>query len=630
MSAPAPAHATRRGWLAAGLAGLAGFSGMAGCRPGGRPGDGLGLRLDALPGGWVGAAMARGHAAWAGEPARHEPAVPGNTQRIQVAVLGAGVAGLAAARALRRAGVDDLRVFELEASAGGNARAHAMAGLPCPLGAHYLPVPPPSARAVRGLLHELGLLRMESGRTVAHERHLCHALQERLWTGQHWVEGLLPPAEAGSATARAYADFGRQLAAASRHARFAVPADAVPWSAALQDLDRETFAHWLGRHGLSDPVLCGHLDYCCRDDYGAGLHAVSAWAGLHYFASRHGFGGEGRAEPQTQTSDPIEPHDHPSGVFTWPEGNAWLTQRLAAPLGERVHTGCLVRRVQPGRHGVAIDTLAADGSATRWWAQEVVLALPLHLARRVLAQPPDALRAAAARIDSAPWLVANLLLREPLIDRVGAPPAWDNVFAVRAALHSAPQGPMATAGTTAGTTATAATTTAPSSLTDPEAPERLALGYVDASHQGQRARAGPVVLSAYWAFGQAARERTRAWRLRLRDEPWQTWAARVVAHLARVHPDLPGRLQQIDLVRHGHAMAVPAPGVRGDVALRALRAALQPGAAALAGSVGVERVHIAHADLAGYSVFEEAFTLGDAAGRRVAARLGRGARAAAD
>ena len=70
-------------------------------------------------------------------------------------------------------------------------------------------------------------------------------------------------------------------------------------------------------------------------------------------------------------------------------------------------------------------------------------------------------------------------------------------------------------------------------------------------------------------------------------------------------------LDRVDLMRYGHAMAVPGPGVRSHPALRALRE----------GVAG--RLHAAHADLAGYSVFEEAFTLGDAAGRRAAARLGR-------
>ena len=513
-----------------------------------------------------------------------------------MAVLGAGVSGLAAARALQQAGIDDLRVFELEDTAGGNARGHQIAGLRCPLGAHYLPVPPPQAVAVRALLHELGLLRTVAGRTVADERHLCHVLQERLWTGAQWVEGLLPPAVPGSARAAAYQAFSRQVAQAARALRFAVPSVELAESAASRALDGQSFDAWLRARGLNDPALRWYLDYACRDDYGAGLEGVSAWAGLHYFASRHGFIAPGDGGP----------HAEPEGVFTWPEGNAWLTGRLAAPLGERLHTGTWVRRVQPQRHEVALEVEREDGMRERWLAQEVVVALPLHVARAVVDAPPAALLAAASLVDHAPWLVANVLLREPVIDRVGAPPAWDNVFLA----------PGSRLEDVAG-------------LASPEDPARLALGYVEAGHQGIRPQRGPCILTAYWAFGQPSRPRTAAWRAALRDEPWQAWAGRVVAHLAQVHPDLPGLVQRVDLARYGHAMAIPAPGVRSSAALQALRGAAWPGAAPLQGPSGSHRLHWAHADVAGYSVFEEAFTLGDAAGRRVAARLGRRASSAA-
>jgi hypothetical protein len=50
-------------------------------------------------------------------------------------------------------------------------------------------------------------------------------------------------------------------------------------------------------------------------------------------------------------------------------------------------------------------------------------------------------------------------------------------------------------------------------------------------------------------------------------------------------------------MRWGHAMSIPRPGVRGQPARQALREARG-------------RLRFAHADLVGYSVFEEAFTLG--------------------
>ena len=62
-------------------------------------------------------------------------------------------------------------------------------------------------------------------------------------------------------------------------------------------------------------------------------------------------------------------------------------------------------------------------------------------------------------------------------------------------------------------------------------------------------------------------------------------------------------------MRYGHAMAIPAPGVRGNAALQALAQPQTP------------RLHFAHGDLAGYSIFEEAFTFGHIAGNAAARRL---------
>ena len=56
----------------------------------------------------------------------------------------------------------------------------------------------------------------------------------------------------------------------------------------------------------------------------------------------------------------------------------------------------------------------------------------------------------------------------------------------------------------------------------------------------------------------------------------------------------------VDLMRYGHAMSIPVPGVRGNAALRALRET-------------TGRVRFAHSDLSGYSVFEEAMFHGTAA-----------------
>jgi predicted NAD/FAD-binding protein len=511
------------------------------------------------PAAWVPAHAERGHRLRAGG------ALPAAAlqRRADVLVVGAGIAGLSAARALLRQGVHDVAVLELADTAGGNSRGHVIEGLACPLGAHYLPVPgeqgPPE---LTEWLHEIGLLRSDSGRTVPDERHLCHSPQERLFIDGAWSEGLLPPADPGSTTAaqyRRYAALVRTLAGPPAERRFLLPAHRARRHADVMALDGLSFAQWLDGHALTDTRLRWYLDYACRDDYGAGIHTVSAWAGIHYFASRHGFHAPGE--------DSAGEHD---AVFTWPEGNAWLVQHLTAPLQGRLHGARTVLQVQEQRHGVAV--LAWDEAQQRaegWQAQRVVLALPLFVAARVLVNPPDALRE-AARWPHAPWLVANVHIDRPLLPRSGVPAAWDNVIY---------RGPAPGAAASA-------------------------LGYVDATHQSLRPVPGPTVLTAYHALPAAERGA-------LLSATPEVWRDRVLADLAEAHPDIHERARHVHLMRWGHAMAVPVPGLLRNAALPALRA------------MNRGRVRFAHADLAGYSTFEEAFIAGHEAAQHPLPQGGR-------
>lgn len=504
-------------------------------------------------GGWVGGAAALGHRLRDGRGAEGLGAPV--ARRADVLVVGGGVAGLSCARELAAAGVDDVHVLDLEPQAGGNSRGHRLGGFACPLGAHYLPTPPDHAHDLLALLESFGVCRQRFGRWEFDERHLCHSPQERLFYQGHWHDGLLPVPDDDPSALAAYRAFSAAVADVRRRVRFALPTAQAPWTPTHAALDGVTMAAWLDAGGHRHPLLRGYLDYCCRDDFGAGLGQVSAWAGLHYFASRHGFQAPGEGDGERDA------------VLTWPEGNGWLTARLAAPLASRLHTDRLVLRVDEGRDDVQVLAVPATGGPPeRWTARHVVLATPLHVATRLLPAPPAALVDAAATVPHAPWLVANLLVDDALDDPPGAPPAWDNV------LHGSAM-----------------------------------LGYVDAMHQSTRPHPGPTVLTAYWALGGDDAATLRAMRRKLLDDDWRTWAAAVVADLAVAHPDLPAKVAQVDLMRYGHAMAVPVPGVRGSAAL-----------VALARPHG--RVSFAHSDLSGYSVFEEAFAHGQRAARDLLSR----------
>jgi predicted NAD/FAD-binding protein len=522
-----------------------------------------------ITGGFTGVEPDRGHWLRDGLQTGKGWPAPSKTFKTRVLIAGGGVAGLAAARALRLQGTDDFALLELEDAAGGNSRGGELGGLPCPLGAHYLPLPGDDAPEVQDLLEELGLRTRVAGRWQYDERHLCHSPQERLLFNGEWQDGLLPVQGVGAQTLAQYTQFARRVDQLRKAARWTMPVQNRALAPVQYALSAIKFVAYLDHEGLDDRHLRWYLDYCCRDDYGAGIATVSAWAGIHYFASRHGFHAPGSQSEERE------------GLLTWPEGNAWLTRRMAVPLGERLHTGRVVVRIASTRSGVEVDAFnTATQTLERWQAERVVVALPVFVAARVVQNPPDFLRLASSQVVYAPWLVANIHIASPLHDRPGAAPSWDNV------LYG-------------------------------EGPGQGGLGYVDATHQSLNVVAGATVLTHYRALGDVPGG-PLAGRKQLLEKTWAAWRQGILSELSVAHPDLAAKATRVDITRYGHAMAMPVPQINGQIGLwpssnkhsSLSKTKRYPARPVLAW----ERLRFAHSDWAGYSVFEEAFTAGHWAG----------------
>ncbi len=535
--------------------------------------------LDAgrIAGAVVGASHRLGHRLRDG--ARPEPR---QVREVPVVIVGAGIAGLAAAWKLARSGMRDFVVLELEPQPGGNARWGRNDVSAYPWGAHYLPTPPSEATATRELVEEMGLVldTGPDGQPVYDPRHLCHAPQERLFVDGRWREGLsardvMQPAPGSSEAAelaafeaemrrfRAYRDVQGRRA-------FTLPIAAGASDAAIVALDRLSMREYLDRAGWSSPRLRWYVDYCCRDDYGCTLETTSAWAGWHYFCSR---------------PDDVE-------YLTWPEGNGRIVRHFLDRVGPSVRSGMLVYRVRPTdgagagsvpagvipAGGVPAGATAADGdrasavpaggvevdaldtradTTVRFRARHCIYALPRFTA-------PHAIDGyALAGLESftySPWVVANLT-----VDRPPDGAAWDNV------LYDSPS-----------------------------------LGYVVATHQDLRTAPGPSVLTWYLPLAVPNPEAARAWML---EQAWHDWASLVLADLVQAHPDIESRVSRIDVMLWGHAMIRPAPGFVWGEARR--RAAAPHGA-----------IRFAHSDMSGISVFEEAQYHGVRAAEEVMRTLG--------
>lgn len=314
---------------------------------------------------------------------------PTRTVRTTLVVVGGGVAGLAAAWRLDKRGFRDFVVLELEQRVGGNARWGESDVTPYPWAAHYVPVPGARATLVRELFRELGVLRADG---TWDERSLCFDPQERLFRHGEWQEGLEPTLGVAAADRAEFRRFAARMAEFRASGRFTIP---MARGAAPSTLDAVSMDTWLEGEGFRSPALRWYVEYACRDDYGALLGDTSAWAGIHYFASR---------EPEER------------GPLTWAEGNGWIVRRLLERLARYVVTNCFVHRIEPaGTRWRVLSSRAA------YLADAVIFAAPTFLAPYLVAGFPD------PGFVYSPWLTANLTLERWPRER-GLPPAWDNVI----------------------------------------------------------------------------------------------------------------------------------------------------------------------------------------------------------
>jgi glycine/D-amino acid oxidase-like deaminating enzyme len=473
---------------------------------------------------------------------------PLREEHVPILIAGGGVAGLAAGWRLAEAGFHDFRLIELEDSVGGNARSGCNAVSAYPLGAHYLPIPNEEARGLRHMLRQFGIMTGErDGRPVYDPLQLCADLQERLlWQGR-WQEGLIPSTGLSAKDKTDLAAFEKAMAAFSRqHDAAGRPAFAIPIAYSARDphllaLDRVSFTHWLDQQGWTSPVLRAHVRYACRDDYGTEPAQVSAWAGIHYFASRRGFVAEGSGDNE----------------LTWPEGNARLARLMAASFTDRIGTGQIAFRAEAKAEGATVDVFDTSASqSVRIRAKAAILAMPHFIGARLMG------RDSGTAHSYAPWLVANVTVdRSP--GGKGVQLAWDNVAA-----------------------------TSPS------------LGYVVATHQSA-GREGPTVLTWYMPLSDIPPASARRLLVERSDTDWR----RLVRNdLLLTNPDLEGAIRSIDLWKWGHAMIRPTPDFIWTAA-PAARASVAP------------PFYMAHSDMSGLSLFEEAHYHGLAAAEAALTQL---------
>jgi monoamine oxidase len=278
------------------------------------------------------------------------PAAPGRGEA-DVIVVGAGLAGLVAARQLVAAG-RSVAVIEARDRVGGRTvNASIGAGKVTEMGGQWVG---PTQDRLLALASELGVETFPS----YHEGRNLLELRGKLRRYKGTIPRLAPHVLFGVQRAR-----GRLRRAAKR-----VPADA-PWTAPkAAELDSQTFATWIRKAARAKKAR-SLLEIATGTVMGTGTAELSALWMLSYVSAAGSFDALIDVEGGAQ-------QDRFVG------GSQRISQRLAEELGDAVALSAPVRRISQDGGGLDVE---ADGLSAR--AHRVIVAVPPALAGRIAFAP---------------------------------------------------------------------------------------------------------------------------------------------------------------------------------------------------------------------------------------------------
>ncbi len=446
----------------------------------------------------------------AGHLVRNIASLPAPSKQVNtdVLIIGGGISGLSAKRWFHKEGVTNVMLIEMDDHFGGNAHHGKNEVSAYPWGAHYIPVPDIRNTELLDFLKEINVITSydAAGLPVYNEYHLCMDPEERLFINGLWQEGIVP--EAGVPVAEkaqfkrfsALIDQFKTAVGSDGKDAFSIPLANSSADEVYRKLDKISFRQYLTEQGYNSIYLLWYLEYGCKDDFGCNLDNTSAWAGIHYFASRKGKGSNCNS----------------SGVLTWPEGNGFLMENLRKLAGDGMASSQLAYQLREEGDKVIVSVYdVARKESYTISAGKVLMSSPQYVNKHLLSSlaTPDRIKA-VDDFHYAPWMIANITLHH-LPPQRGFPLCWDNVIY--------------------GT---------------------QSVGYVDANHQDLKSSAKRV-FTFYLPLVNNAPDVARR---KAQATPYEHWLEIIAEEMEHSHPGITECMEHIDVWVWGHGMIAPQPG----------------------------------------------------------------------
>jgi len=373
-----------------------------------------------------------------------------------------------------------------------------------PLGAHYLPLPNFKDKELLQFLEEEKIILSydAKGLPVFDELQLSFAPDERLFYKNNWQEGVVPKEGNSKDQDLEFQRFFKVMDA-FREGKgkdgkylFDIPLRLSSEDIQTRSLDKITMKEWFETNNFTAKPLFDYIDYCCKDDFGLGIHYVSAWAGIHYFAGRK----------QDVSSDKKE------SVLTWPEGNARLVSHLKKYTDKKTLKNHLVYEVKVENNKVVAKAFDdVKKVSVEIIADKVIMATPQFVNQYVIKDRKEFTK----EFHYTPWLLASLTVTD-LVDNFSFPLSWDNVIY-----------------------------------------DAKGLGYVYDQHQSLNQVQAKKVITYYYSFSSADLRKSRKDLYKKNKEYWNQF---VFDDLKIAHPDIEDCTEEMEVFLLGHGMVSPAPG----------------------------------------------------------------------